>query len=111
MNGLIVGELFHQLEVSLHLNEISSKIDNHPILSRRFYEGPCHRKLVEITLLEIERNSSDIWKGWCVCMTSKLDILKKLSTTVANCILSKKVKKFNNTVIGRDNTKLQKFAS
>ena len=73
--------------------EIFIKIDNHTSLSRRFYEGPCRRKLVDISLLEIERNSSEIWRGWCVCMTSKWEILKKLFTTVANCILSKKVKK------------------
>ena len=91
--------------------EIFIKIDYHPSLSRRFYEGPCRRKLVDISLLEIERNSSEIWRGSCVCLASKWGILKKLLTTVANCIFSKKVKNFNNTVVGRDNSKLQKFAS
>ena len=90
--------------------EIFIKIDNHPTLCSQFYEGACRRKLVEISLLEIERNSSEIWRGWCVCMTSKWDILQRIFTIVANCIIAKKVKKINNTVVGRDNAKLQKFA-
>ena len=35
----------------------------------------------------------------------------KLLTTVVYCILSKKVTNFNITIVGRDNSKLQKFAS
>ena len=101
------SENVYQSVVTMY--EIFIKIDNHPNLSRRFYEGPCRRKLVDISLLEIERNSSEIWRGWCICMASKWDILNKLLTTVANCILSKKVKNSNNTVVGRDNTKLQKL--
>ena len=36
---------------------------------------------------------------------------KKIFTTVANCILSRKVRNFNDMVVGRNNAKLQKFSS
>ena len=52
------SENVYQSVVTMY--EIFIKIDNHPNLSRRFYEGPCRRKLVDISLLKIERNSSEI---------------------------------------------------
>ena len=46
-----------------------------------------------------------------MCTNSKWEILKKIFTTVANCILSVKVRNFNDMVVGRNNAKLQKFSS
>ena len=91
--------------------EIFLKIDSHSDLSKSFYEGSCRRKLVQLAMLVIEKKSTETWRDWCVCMVSRWEILEKVYTTVANCILSKKVKNYNAMVIGRDNSKLQKYSN
>ena len=91
--------------------EIFIKIENDSSLSKIFYESSCRKNLIQLAILDVEQKHSEIWRGWCVCMTSKWEMLNILFTTVANCILSKKVRNFNDIVVGRDNTKLQKFSS
>ena len=80
-------------------------MNEHSHLSKLFYEGSCRQKLVQLSLLVVEEKYCEMWRQWCVCMVSKWKILKKLFTTVANCILSKKVRNFNSLVVGRDNSK------
>ena len=91
--------------------EIFIKIENDSSLSKIFYESSCRKNLIQLAILDVEQKHSEIWRGWCVCMTSKWEMLNILFTTVANCILSKKVRNFNDIVVGRENTKLQKFSS
>ena len=45
------------------------------------------------------------WRVW------QWDILKKIILTVSNCILSKKVKYYNNMVVKSDNSKLKKYSN
>ena len=103
------SELVYQALIIMY--EIFLKIDNHSNLSTLFYQGACRGKLVQLSLFVVEEKYSEIWRQWCVCKVPKWEILKKIYTTVANCILSKKVRNFNSLVIGRDNSKLQKFSS
>ena len=91
--------------------EIFLKIDDHSHLSKIMYEGFCRKKLVQLSLVVVDETYCEIWREWCVCMVPKWEILKKIYTTVANCILSKMVRNFNSIVVGRDNRKLQKFTT
>ena len=103
------SEIIYQSLIIMY--EIFLKIDNHSHLSKLFYEGSCRRNLVQLSLIIVEEKYSEIWRQWCVCMVPKWEILKKIYTTVANCILAKKVRNFNSIVIGRDNSKLKKFST
>ena len=56
------------------------------------YEASCRKKLVQLSLIVVEETYCEIWREWYICMVPKWEILKKIYTTIANCILSEKVK-------------------
>ena len=87
--------------------EIFIKIENVSSLSIIYIRVPVVKNLIQLAILDVEQKHSEIWRGWCVCKTSKLDMLNILFT---NCILSKIVRNFNDTVVGRDNIKLQIYS-
>ena len=95
----------------LIMYELFLKIDDHSHLSKIMYEGSCRKKLFQLSLIVVKEACCEICREWCVCMVPKWEILKKIYTTVANCIFSKKARNFNSIVVGWDNRKLQKFST
>ena len=89
--------------------EIFLKIDKYSHLSKYFMRDPAVENWL-FALLVVEEKYCELWRQWCVCKVAKWEILKKIYTTVVNCILSKKVRNFNSIVVGRDNSKPQKFS-
>ena len=70
--------------------EIFQKIDDHSHLSQMMYEGSCCQKFIQLSPIVVEESYYEIWTGWCIYMVPKWEIRKKIHTTVADCILSKK---------------------
>ena len=62
-------------------------------------------KLIEDELISHCRECCDD------CEVRRWDILKKIILTVSNCILSKKVKNYNNMVVKSDNSKLKNYSN
>ena len=60
-------------------------------------------------------NEDELFSNWRECCDDcevwLWDILKKIILTVSNCILSKKVKNYNNMVVKSDNSKLKKYSN
>ena len=92
--------------------ETFMKIDSSELLSKKFFVGPCRTILIRISMKLIEDELISNWRECCDdCEVWRWDILKKIILTVSNCILSKKVKNYNNMVVKSYNSKLKKYSN
>ena len=88
------------------------KIEQNDHLMQTLIAGPSRKILIQLAIDLIDENHCESWRERCTgCTALGWDVLRKLLTSPANCILSNKVKNINSqlTSRGREKRKLKKL--
>ena len=91
--GSLIWRSDHVLESTIYLWKVLVRIEQQQYLMEKLISGPSHKILVQPAVQLIDEDESEAWRDRCLeCDTLGWDVLRKLLTSITNCLLCNKVK-------------------
>ena len=110
--GSLIWPYDRVLQSTIYLWKILVPIEQQQYLMEKLISGPSRKIFVQLAVQLIDENESEAWRERCLeCDTLGWDVLRKLLTSITNCLLSNKVKNMNALIRskGEEKRKLQKL--
>ena len=110
--GSLIWPSDRVLESTIYLWKILVRIEQQQYLMEKLISGPSRKILVQLVVQLIDENESEAWRDRCLeCDKLGWDVLRKLLSSIINCLISNKVKNMNTLIRskGEEKRKLMKL--